>query len=251
MGFEVSYNYYEKLENSFDYNRDESKTFKKIYGKAVEEFPLEKLAAAIQQQMSRRDIFVFDFEIYEFQKKKISWRQNKSDLIIKNKRFTNKGEMLDNVDDGEIETCGSNTCHPPEYNTCEVNTPRPPMQLVNLADTRRPTKTNIAPHNNGAERVLRKVSFLPSKMSAPIGNFTIDKNYPVFKEILNSNGIGLMIETLDDRGNRVRVPDDHFVPAEQSLIGSNEVNFDSKGGNLSDDGLNWGGAIKDNIPKLR
>lgn len=249
MGFEVSYNYYEKLENSFDYNRDESKTFKKIYGKAVEDFPLEKLAVAIQQQMSRRDIFVYDFEIYEFQKKKISWRQNKSDLIIKNKRFTNKGEISDFVDESDpVET---NSCHPPEYNTCEVNTPRPTLQLINLADNNRRIAKPQSSNSQVAERVLRKVVFLPSKMNAPIGFFTINNSYPVFKEILNTNGIGLMIETLDDKGTRVRVPDEHFVPAGQSLVGGNEIDFDSKGGNLSDDGLNWGGAVKDNIPKLR
>lgn len=248
MGFEVNYEYFDKLENSFDYNRDEVKTFKKIYGKAVEDYPLEKLAHAIQQQMSRRDIFVFNFEIFEFQKKKISWRQNKSDLIIKNKRFSNQSVSYDSADDCDDE--GSNKCLPPEYNTCEVNTPRP--ALINLAQPIN-KMTNLAPsiRPSSAEKILKKVAFMPSKMSGPVGNFTIEKAYPVFREILNTNGIGMMIETLDDKGKRVQVSDEHFVPLQQNLVGADLIDFESKGTNLSDDNLNWSGVIKNDIPKLR
>jgi hypothetical protein len=209
---------------------------------------LEKLAQAIQQQMARRDIFIFNFEIYEFQKKKISWRQNKSDLIIKNKRFSNTGVTYESFDEDSDQN--TNCCHPPEYNTCEVNTPRPALinlappinRLANLATPIRPSQ---------AEKIIKKVSFVPSKMVAPVGNFTIEKSYPVFREILNTNGIGMMIETLDDKGNRVQVSDEHFVPLQQNLVGADLIDFESKGKNLSDDNLNWSGVIKNDIPKLR
>lgn len=253
MGFEVSYSFYEKMENSFDYDKTEVKNFKKIYGKAVEDYPLEKLASAIQQQMARRDIFVFDFEIFEFQKKKISWRQNKSDLIIKNKRFTNTGQFIDIV--GEDEQ--TDKCHPPEYDTGNVNTPNPSSQnnrnvpafnLVNLADKNGKLVSNpVVVHHVQPERIIKYVSFMPSRMIKPVGNFTVEKTYPVYKESLNSNGIGMIIETLDDKGKRVKVEDEHFVPAGQNLL-AGELFVDDK---KESERLNWYGVVKEDIPSVR
>ena len=255
MGYEVNYQFYNKIENSFDYDRENPQSLKKTYGKWNDDFPLDKLAASIMQQMARRDIFVFDLEIYEFQKKKISFKQNKSDLIIKNKKFSNKGDVSDVFDEENINLPLENKCHPPEYDTCNVNVPRPspsptvpPTALVNLADRMNLGKNIAQPQS---ERIIKKVSFMPSKMANPIGNFTIEKIYPVYRETFTSNGIGLVLETVDDLGRRVKVPDEHFVPAQQSLVGGDEINFGSNGKGLSDDGLNWNGAIKDSVPKLR
>lgn len=251
MGYEVNYQFYNKIENSFDYDRENPQTLKKTYGKWNDDFALDKLAASIMQQMARRDIFVFDLEIYEFQKKKISFKQNKSDLIIKNKKFTNKGDVSDVFDQETEDTTQLDKCHPPEYDTCNVNVPRPsppPTALINLADQRNFGKNIAQPQS---ERVIKKVSFMPSKMSRPVGNFTIEKIYPVYRETFASNGVGLMLETVDDLGRRVKVPDEHFVPAQQTLVGGEEINFGSNGKGLSDDGLNWNGAIKDSVPKLR
>lgn len=256
MGYEVNFQFYNKLENSFEYDRENPTTFKKTYGKWNEDYALDKLAAAILQQMARRDIFVFDVEIYEFQKKKISFKQNKGDLIIKNKKFTNKGGVEDAFQEEEVdENALPNKCHPPEYDTCNVNVPNPspPVALINLADSRgKNNHQNILPKQPSAsDRVIKEMVFMPSRMMKPVGNFTIEKKYPVYRESFASNGVGMMIETTDDRGARVKVPDEHFVPAQPSLVGGNEINFGSSGKGLSDDGLNWGGAIKDSIPKLR
>jgi hypothetical protein len=242
VGFEVNYNYYEKLENSFDYNREEPKTLRKIYGKAVEEYPIEKLGQAIMQQMARRDIFIFDLEIFEFQKKKISFRQNKGDLVIKNKKFTSKGELLVDI---EEDNCPDGTCHlPPAVNIA------PPIQQqnVNIAPSIQQQNVNIAPRPVGlVDRILKRMQFLPGRVISPIGAFTVEKYYPVYRESLAKNGIGMMIETTDDKGRRVTVSDEHFVTASQSLLGEDatEPNF------ANDNKLNWGGVINDSIPKLR
>lgn len=242
MGFEVNYNYYDKLENSFDYNREEPQTFRKIYGKAVEEYPIEKLAQSIMLQMARRDIFIFDVEIFEFQKKKISFRQNKGDLVIKNKKFTSKGQFLEDVEDDE---CPDGTCHLPVVASCAT----PPSQpAVNIAPPIQHQNVNIAPRPaNLADRILKRMQFLPGRVTAPIGAFSVEKYYPVYRESLAKNGIGMMIEVTDDRGRRVIVSDEHFVSAGQSLLGEDntEPNF------VSDDRLNWGGVVKDSVPKLR
>jgi len=244
VGFEVNYNFYEKLENSFDYNREEPKTLRKIYGKAVEEYPIEKLAQAIMQQMARRDIFIFDVEIFEFQKKKISFRQNKGDLVIKNKKFTSKGELLADIE--EEDTCPDGMCHLPPVNHCVA--PPPNQPAVNIAPPIQNQNVNIAPRpSNLVDRVIKRVQFLPGRVTGPVGAFTVEKYYPVYRESLAKNGIGMMIETTDDRGRRVTVSDEHFVSAAQALLGEDttEPNF------VSDDRLNWGGVVKDSVPKLR
>ena len=41
MSFEVVYSYYAKIENSFDYDRENSHIFKKVYGKVEEDYSLE------------------------------------------------------------------------------------------------------------------------------------------------------------------------------------------------------------------
>lgn len=247
MGFEVQYQFYEKLEDSFDYNREESKTFKKVYGKATDEYPLDKLAQSIMQQMARRDIFIYDLEIYEFQKKKISFRQNKSDLVIKNKKFSNTGVFLENIEVDENTNCQAN-------HSCN--------QLIPINESSMPT-VNIAPKLNLAnnkmnlaqpisDRVIKRVQFLPGRITKPVGRFTVEKIYPVYRESLSENGVGMMIEVMDDAGKRVKVSDEHFVSVGQSLIGDNEVDFNGGSDKFaSDSKLNWGGAIRDDVPKIR
>lgn len=247
MGFEVNYNYYEKIEDSFDYNREDPKVIRKIYGKAVEEYPIEKLAQAIMQQMARRDIFIFDVEIFEFQKKKISFRQNKGDLVIKNKKFTSKGELLADIE--EEDTCPDGTCHLPPANQYIASPPLHQPALNIAPPIQQPQQNvNIAPRPSAlSDRIIKRVQFLPGRVTGPIGAFTVEKYYPVYRESLAKNGIGMMIETTDDKGRRVTVSDEHFVSAAQALLGEDqtEPNF------VSDDRLNWGGVIKDSVPKLR
>ena len=250
MGFEVNYNYYEKLENSFDYNREEPKTLRKIYGKAVEEYPIEKLGQAIMQQMARRDIFIFDLEIFEFQKKKISFRQNKGDLVIKNKKFTSKGELLVDI---EEDNCPDGTCHlPPIVQLQPAVNIAPPIQQqnVNIAPSIQQQNINIAPRPVGlVDRILKRMQFLPGRVISPIGAFTVEKYYPVYRESLAKNGIGMMIETIDDKGRKTSISDEYFVSSQQNLLGGEGSGFNSN--TREDSRLNWNGVVSDQSPKLR
>ena len=90
MGFEVVFKYHDKIENGYD--TLENKTFKKKFGDPYEDVPLSKLALFIMGQLARRDIWIVDVEINEFIKKSISFRENKSGIIIKNNKFT--GEYI-------------------------------------------------------------------------------------------------------------------------------------------------------------
>jgi hypothetical protein len=86
MGYEVLFSYNEKKDNGYD--SENVKTLKKVVGKATEDTPLEHLAALIFRQFARRDVMVFDVEIYEYTKKRISFKENKDGILLKNKKFS-------------------------------------------------------------------------------------------------------------------------------------------------------------------
>lgn len=261
MGYEVNYNFYEKLKDSFDYDRDNLKSFKKIYGKASEEYPLEKLCPAIMQQLARRDILIVEWEVYEFVRKKITCRLTKNDLVIKSKKFSLKNALLE--DDMECENIEDNCPNLTCKSSAVINPPHVPVQApipVNVVPT------NMFPVNvaqattNGLvnvlapkkEKIIKQVQFLPGRISKPVGRFTVEKMYPVFAEHMSTNGIGMLIETVDDGGARVKVPDEHFVSTQVNLLGDQEAGFSQNSKGFADDkALNWSGVMKDQVPTVR
>jgi hypothetical protein len=102
---------------------------------------------------------------------------------------------------------------------------------------------------------LRYVLFAPisaNERSKFPYKFTLNKKYPIFSESYAKSGIGMIIETIDDTNGRLKVTDEHFIPADQNLIGDRENDFsDINKGFVNDNKLNWGGAINDSVPKLR
>jgi hypothetical protein len=254
MGYEVTYNYYEKLKDSFDYDRENLKNFRKVYGKATEDYPLEKLYQALMQQLARRDIFIVDWEIFEFVRKKVASRITKSDLVIKNRKFSMKNIILENLEESDLEHCEtqSQNCVVPAIAAPvmqSVPVQAPIHKPVNVASVA--TKpVNLV--TTKSERIIKYVQFLPGRMSRPVGKFTIEKTYPVFRESLSSTGIGMTLEIADDAGNRVSVSDEHFVPAQQSLLGDEEAKFSQTSNSFVDDKkLGWGGVVKDSMPSVR
>ena len=87
MGYEIICYYKKRKKSDEESPSDEALSFKKRIGDPYEETPIEKLAAAIMMQLARRDIWVDDVEIYEISKKKISFKETKSGIVIKNKKF--------------------------------------------------------------------------------------------------------------------------------------------------------------------
>jgi len=260
MGYEVTYNYYDKLKDSFDYDRDNLKNFKKVYGKATEDYPLEKLYQAIMQQLARRDIFIVDWEIFEFVRKKVTSRITKSDLVIKNRKFSMKNVVLENMEESDFEPTHQNALLPVQT-ACAVAPSQPVVNhvvnqpIVNVANPvniapAAQKQVNIAPSR--PEKIIKYMQFLPGRMMKPIGRFTIEKVYPVYRETFAPNGIGMLLETVDDAGNRVKVSDEHFVPSQANLIGDEEAKFSQTSNNFVDDSkLGWSGLMKDNIPAVR
>lgn len=93
MGFEVKYAYYEKGDRG--YNTEDEKELTSKVGEPFDDVTLEQLAGAIMAQFARRDIMVFDAEIYELAKKKISFKETNGGIILKNKKYSfDKGAAL-------------------------------------------------------------------------------------------------------------------------------------------------------------
>jgi hypothetical protein len=255
MGYEVHFKYYNKKENSFDYDCDSPQILKKVYGKIDEEYPLENLISHINIQYARRDVLIFDADIYEFVRKKITFKQNKNGFNIKNKKFTIKNEPVFDCEDEESQSdvlaLGHNKHLPHHHPVVEpqselVPRPTPPTQVnINLAPPPPPKQ----------RRVIKTVIFTPLTIEArqkfPY-KFTVDKKYPVFSEKPVMNGIGITIETVDDLGNIVYVNDELFISDNISLIGDSEVDFSARSKSSVDNRLDWSGVVKDgSVPKLR
>src|SRR3989304_10587577 len=85
--FEIEYNYYKKNDDG-TYNTNEIFHMKKKIGSPYEEIPYEKLAALIMGQLARRDIMVIDADIFEFTKKKISFKEATGGILIKGRKYS-------------------------------------------------------------------------------------------------------------------------------------------------------------------
>jgi hypothetical protein len=99
MGYEVIYKFHERLPDGK--YAEEVKETKKTVGKVHQEIPLSKLATVIMSQLARRDIWIIDVDIFEYTKKKISFKEpmDGKGLILKGKRFNITGLKLTSVVD--------------------------------------------------------------------------------------------------------------------------------------------------------
>ena len=128
MGFEVTYQYHDRLEDG-GYDKSVIKELKRKVGDPFEEVPLEKLASLVMGQLARRDIWVTDVEILELKRQKVNCRETKGGIIIKNKKF-----VLD-AENNNI------TCQDlPEVSAQPTSNALVPMQQA--------TAAGIHPHNN-------------------------------------------------------------------------------------------------------
>lgn len=229
MGFEVLFHYHEKKTEGTGYDVDSKKTFKKVVGKATEDTPLEHLAKLVFGQMARRDVWVVDAEIYEYTKKKISFKETKDGVLLKNKKFSfdltcenfeltatepASVEQHQPTDDGFIDSV--------EYEEV-APTPAPKQQK----------KLVVVPPPPKKEQVLRWEVYDPHPDIAMVAkkrnamSFTIGKKYPIFAETPDPRNImlGMNYLTEDDQGNRRTLNDKHFTPVVSTLENGFEPEF--------------------------
>lgn len=196
--FEICYHYYQKNEDGPGYDISSAKSFTKKYKDA----DLDQVATTVMKQLARRDLMVFDVEIYEYAKRKITFKETKGGVIIKNKKFSLDG----NVE--SIEEIPEQL--PQDLRALTVPNPQ-------LPNNHRPMRHEIYDPEPGAKKF----------------NMTPKKRYPVLQEKtvmqkVNINGMltempGCDYLTVDDTGNQVRVPSMHFMPEQRGLIGMENV----------------------------
>jgi len=224
--FEIEFKYYKQKED-LDYNKDEPLVFKNKFGKIDEDYPKEKLAKYILTQLARRDIFIYDVEIYEFTKKKVNFKLGKNGFSISGNKFNNS----DLAEECNLEN--------------EVSAEPQAIPSTVKENSNTPVQNNFQNLSrkieNKSKKVLRRVAFVPplrmDKSKFPY-KFTLNKIYPVYSERYNMNGVGMIIMTTDDSDNTVEVNDEYFVPANAALEYENEMDAGKRGNN---DLLNWQG----------
>jgi len=195
MSYEILYKFYERDDTG--YNKDEVKELKEKVGEPFEEVTLEKLASVIIAQLARRDVWIFGVEIAEYKKQKISFRETKGGIVIKNKKFVLDGASVVSQEVDEVKPVSQALV--------------PVAQNRNLAQplhTGRPIKWVVL------DPELRNLDLVKAAGLA----FTPDKRYPVFSEIPHPSKFGIMVYTMrDDRNREVSVHDEYFLAADQIL----------------------------------
>jgi len=85
MGYEIIFSYKEEVEKGV--YADEIKTKKVKIGSSEDNLGLEAAAGRIFAQFARRNILVTDVEIWEYSKKKLSFKETDDGFVIKNRKF--------------------------------------------------------------------------------------------------------------------------------------------------------------------
>jgi hypothetical protein len=154
--FELIFHYHKRLESGrYD---TEDHTMRKTLGKKEEEVPLEQVASFVASQLARRDIFIVDVEPYEYVKRKVSFKETKDGIVIKNRKFS---FSVSGVVDGGI--------------TAEEDKPQLVTHVVDKPVPVAPPKPKI--------KVIREEVFSPDIAGAsPIRNLTPGRKYGIIRE---------------------------------------------------------------------
>lgn len=205
MGYELIFHYKEAEKPGVYKDEVKNKSYK--IGKVTEDISLDILAGKIMSQLARRNILIVDVEIYEYAKKKLSYRETNDGIVLKNKKFSFDSGVVVTAEDFEVD-----------QEQEQIQEFRPlPSPSKELADKSCP----IVQRNQNSKRIIRHEVFDPD----PIGlqkirqkglKFTMGKKYPVHSE--ESLGSTLIYNTTDDSGNAVKVSAEFFVAIGQGLI---------------------------------
>lgn len=217
MGYVVEYWYYEEVEKG-EYNKEEKKSGTINVGTPYEDVSLEQLAGKVMALMARRNILVFDVEIYEFAKKKVKFNESSDGIIVKNKKFK--------FDDG-VRITG--------------------VEVPDAAPNHQP-QPRLIPQPMARETVLRHEIFhaldgTDGELKRRGMAFTEGKRYPILKETDSGNRLGMMYLTVDDNGRQQTISE-YFFDREVQLMHTQPVPEGS--GDLS-----WSGIVQTKELHLR
>jgi hypothetical protein len=203
MGFEVVYYYKELIdENNPGVYSEDVKTKTSKIGRATEDVSFEVLSSKILSQLARRNILIINFEIFEFQKKKINYKETNDGIIIKNKKYKFDGKINSFVDLKDCYTIEQDE----EIYENDEQIDVFPCKIKNI-------QPNVNLHQS---RPIRYEYFDPELMSLHKAKqknlkFTQGKKYPILGE--ENLGGNLLYKTKDDSDQEVRVSAEYFTAA--------------------------------------
>lgn len=262
--YELIFHYRDEVEKG-SYSEEE-KTKKIKVGNIEEDTPIEAVAGKIFAQLARRNILVVDVEIYEFTKKKLSYKETEDGFLIKNKKF----KFDDGIDSSVVDT----TIEEPNDNLNKLfdilaanpkliealrggGNGQPSGASSPIATPPLSTPPRQMPHEKMTkEKPLRNEIFDPPpwllKEARSRGlKFTIGKQYPILKEKLADNpSAGMLYTTVNDSGEKQVLAGIHFNPIQVRLEGNFQEGPIEPSKPISN--LSWDGVVDDpGMPALR
>lgn len=240
MGYEIIYRYKEATDKPGVYS-DEIKERGAKIGKVTEDVPLDALAAKVMSQLARRNILIVDVEIYEYAKKRVSYKETPTGIVLKNKKFSFDAGSV--VETGEFE----------EDISAEEFKPLP-TPSKDLADRSCPTAARAKTQQPPSRRPIRHEIYEPEPLALHKAQqkglkFTVGKKYPIYSE--SSMGSAVVYKTTDDRGREVDVSSEYFVAIGAGLMQQDEGPTYVGAENQKDEINLWGNIEQVDMPDIR
>lgn len=206
MGYEVVFSYKESAGKPGEYGEEVKKKTCRI-GRTTEDVPLDVLAGKIMSQLARRNILIVDVEIYEYAKKKMSYRESSDGIVLKNKKFSfASGSVaeLEGFEEGSEEDEDFKPIPSPSKDLADKSCP---IAAKNLAK----------PHRRALRHEIYEPEPLAEFKAKQKGlKFTVGKKYPIYSE--SSMGTTIVYKTTDDSGREVDVSSEYFVAIGAGLM---------------------------------
>jgi len=226
MGYECILHYHEEISKG-EYNRDETKTKSIKIGSPYDDVSLEILAGKIMAQLARRNMLIVDVEIFEFAKKKLSYKETEDGILIKNKKFGFDDDQVIynslNVSSSNEESDFTETTNTPSVNVHTQRTISPDVTPANANINISPKKVKPLRYEifQPADAYLMNI-YKSKKMP-----YTLNKRYPIFSETPAGPDFrsGMNYLTRDDNDVERTVNDKYFTPI-VNLSGFEDSNED-------------------------
>jgi len=212
MGYEIQFKFFRKKPDSFGYDTDKEPEILKVnIGNQWDDVDLEEVAKSCFCQMAKRNILIIDAEVYEFAKKKVSFKIKDDGILLKNRKFVYDitGNLKSENDSCEAEKEEEHIEEKPKLGIISVEKiNHPPIDKT-------PIRYEIFDPHPDVFAVIKSKGLM----------FTIGNRYPIYEEKPDNRGLlfGMSYITKDDKGNLRTMNDKCFVP-EQNLTNGFEPN---------------------------
>jgi hypothetical protein len=257
MGYEVIIHYREIKDEELS---EDVKKKKIKVGSPYDDLELDVCAGKVIAQLANRKRKVEEVEIFQFTKKKLSYKETEDAIFIKNRKFS--------FDDGPVVQSSGQTPEEQLMTLLQAN----PTLLQNLGQMVQPQQLqalgqtvpqqvaaqsqvngtpNVSPLQGVGQRVLRKEVFDPPHpgVAQIEQGFTVGKEYPIYEEI--SRGMPPFTRNFylvgDNNGKKSKKPAEFFVPQRQKLKHADDMMGDDRESDIQLDygDSAWEGAVGD------